>query len=563
MRTVDPCVAHQGGDDQLLHAACILVIGFDLTPDQALPYLRDYNQKCNPPWPESRLLYKVSQADKQSDRRGGLRNQSAPWNSAPSGQGNRAKPAAQSLPYKPACEEEPPFVASIKQDFAKDVTEQSAEHPTINWPEASITSTAAYNKHKAVYPADSILDDYMAFVREECEAADAFILGAILPVCAALLGRKVRFPWGSTIKFPNIFTMLAGPAGDRKTSAMEIARNVAQECLPPNTFLPGNFSPESLFDEYDSEKGGRPDKLWIVDDANIVLTDWRQTSNGERGASRFLSLYDCGSLTENFRRNQNKNQSTTRRTIPQTTTSMAFAGTYNVACFQGQAVRAGIARRFLFYVAEGFGRIIEIPKARAPSEFGNLTEMFSRLNSFSACMQFSSQAERLWIDYQHDNRQRKLEADTLNDAECSRLASEPMQTLSIAMIFQACVCAKQRLPLSSISFEVLSCAIHHMMHNLESARYLDSISDRESVRGSAEILLAKIRKDFKDRARNGTILLTRSDIRARYAPHSARQGAWTPNDIFLKFLPALIRQGEAKLDEKKGKTEIYAIRADH
>ena len=170
-------------------------------------------------------------------------------------------------------------------------------------------------------------------------------------------------------------------------------------------------------------------------------------------------------------------------------------------------------------------------------------------------MQFSSQAERLWIDYQQDNRQRKLEADTLNDAECSRLASEPMQTLSIAMIFQACVCAKQRSPLSSISSEVLSCAIHHMTHNLESARYLDSIADRESVRGSAEILLAKIRKDLKDRARDGTILLTRSDITARYAPHSARQGAWTPNDIFLKFLTGLIRQGETKLYEKNGETE--------
>jgi hypothetical protein len=396
----------------------------------------------------------------------------------------------------------------------------------FSWSDAPANSTSScYDNHKAVYPTDSILEDYMAFVREECESADAFIIGSILPVCAAQLARRVRFPWGSNIRFPNIFAMLAGPAGDRKSSAIEIARAIAKNNLPASTFLPTNFSPESLFDEYDTEKGGRPDKAWIVDDANIVLTDWRQTGNGDRVAARFLSLYDCGALTENFRRNKEKNQPVTKRIIQQTSTSIIFGATFNVACFQGQAVRAGISRRFIFYVAEGFGRTIEIPEARENGEFEELSEMFSRLNAFSAIMGFTPDARKLWIDYQDDNRARKLEVDQLNDAECSRLASEPMQTLTIAMIFQACVCAKQHSELSLISSEVLSCAIKHMAYNLESARFLDSIANRESDRGNAEILLAKIRKDFKEQSINGTIFLRRRDITYKYAPHSGERPA--------------------------------------
>src|SRR4029077_19410556 len=99
---------------------------------------------------------------------------------------------------------------------------------------------------------------------------------------------------------------------------------------------------------------------------------------------RFLSLYDCGGLTENFRRNKEKNQPVTKRTIAQTSTSIVFGGTFNVACFQGQSVRAGIARRFIFYVAEGFRKTIHIPELRDKGEFAVLSEEFSRLTGFSS-----------------------------------------------------------------------------------------------------------------------------------------------------------------------------------
>ena len=54
------------------------------------------------------------------------------------------------------------------------------------------------------------------------------------------------------------------------------------------------------------------------------------------------------------------------------------------------------------------------------------------------------------------------------------------------MIFQACACVKQKLPLTAISGEVLQYAIEHMVHNLESAQFLDSIADRESISNNAE-----------------------------------------------------------------------------
>ncbi len=54
------------------------MLGWDLSPDQALPFLRYYNQrKCQPPWNEERLRYKLAEADKRPGPRGQLRRSTA------------------------------------------------------------------------------------------------------------------------------------------------------------------------------------------------------------------------------------------------------------------------------------------------------------------------------------------------------------------------------------------------------------------------------------------------------------------------------------------------------
>jgi len=62
----------QGGDKQTFAAACHMVIGFGLSPADALPLLREYNQRCMPPWTEAELVRKLQEADKRPGPRGTL-----------------------------------------------------------------------------------------------------------------------------------------------------------------------------------------------------------------------------------------------------------------------------------------------------------------------------------------------------------------------------------------------------------------------------------------------------------------------------------------------------------
>lgn len=64
----------EGGHNTTFHAACVLVLGFGLSPDQAYPILCEYNQRCKPAWTERELWHKINSANAQPGQRNYLRD---------------------------------------------------------------------------------------------------------------------------------------------------------------------------------------------------------------------------------------------------------------------------------------------------------------------------------------------------------------------------------------------------------------------------------------------------------------------------------------------------------
>jgi KaiC/GvpD/RAD55 family RecA-like ATPase len=69
-----PAVSGERGHDKTFHVACVLVLGFGLTEQEAYPVIAEWNQGCRPPWGEYDLQRKLSQANKQPGERCYLRN---------------------------------------------------------------------------------------------------------------------------------------------------------------------------------------------------------------------------------------------------------------------------------------------------------------------------------------------------------------------------------------------------------------------------------------------------------------------------------------------------------
>lgn len=78
LEKVPGAVSGQGGHDATYAAACALVLGFDLTPEQAYPLLVEWNEKCQPSWSEADLHHKLNDANAEPGERGYLRDKPNP-----------------------------------------------------------------------------------------------------------------------------------------------------------------------------------------------------------------------------------------------------------------------------------------------------------------------------------------------------------------------------------------------------------------------------------------------------------------------------------------------------
>lgn len=429
----------------------------------------------------------------------------------------------------------------------------------------STLSPGGFSLDCAIYPEASWLARYMGFARQREESADSYLIGSILPVVAAALARRVRFPWGEGWIYPNLFTMLAGKPGDRKSSAINLAEKVARIVLEKKRLLPDSLSVEALFDEYHEESGGCPDQLLIADDANPFLGLLQKSNYGERVGDLLLRLYDCKGLSESFRRNKSGESGAPKRFIQETSTSIVFGATFNVCQFQGHEIRSGLQRRFNYYLAERHGRFLIMPAKSDQMEVLAITERLSKLVSLAQTdCQLTNDAAEFWEGIQRENR-RQLDATSANqESQLARLNGQPVHVLKLAMIFQAALWVENTVEqfTGEIELPTLQTAIEHSKHCIAAAQVLDVIGNRVAIEADADVLFANIQSDFRVKGQNGAIMLTRTELTSAYAHHSERKGALKPDDLYLRLIPDLIRRGKAKEIPRPGKQSAFAFKME-
>ena len=133
----------------------------------------------------------------------------------------------------------------------------------------------------------------------------------------------------------------------------------------------------------------------------------------------------------------------------------------------------------------------------------------------------------------------------------------------ISMMFEAAMWSHRGGEwLGTVSLEALECAIAHVDACLEAAKMLEGIAQQFSTEQEAEVLHARILRDFAVHRRGPTIYVVRSDLTRMYCPHTRRPGSTQPRDLYDRLIPLLMRQNKARLVVKDGKREVYGFRAD-
>ena len=318
---------------------------------------------------------------------------------------------------------------------------------------------------------------------------------------------------------------------------MKLVTHIARHLLPKEAFVHGVTSNQALFLEYLAH----PDKLWLIDEGNVILANWAHDAAGKQVAKQLLTLYDCSSWRESYIKHK-KEEGEAIQEIVKTSTSILIGTTFSSARFSALETRDGMRRRFCYYVSESFGRMIHWPLYHNSYELIEFTGALEALKELKGEMRLSPEAFELWKQLQVANR-RQIEAvrgiDAASETYSSVLASSPDKILKLAMIFEVTRWLKDKArDWQAIQADTLDLAARHEAYCVAANRNLDVIANRAEIQDEADAILAQIRSDKCGQPQaDGHFHLTRTQLTNQFASHPGRHGAMTPERLYSYYHP--------------------------
>lgn len=223
------------------------------------------------------------------------------------------------------------------------------------------------------YPVFDAYFDYVA----DTEPPLIFHRWSLLPGIGALLGRKVYLPFGDFRVFPNMYVMLVGNPGTRKSTAIKLSRKALSE-IGYTTFAGDKTSKEKFLVDLAGESEGTTESLMMETlcgagcsgdprEVYIVADEFNQFM-GE-GNLDFISL--LGSLwdwDDESRPFEQRFKNSKSLQIYQPTISLLGGNTHSslASCFPPQSIGQGFMSRLILVHSEPSGRKIAFPTK--PSE---------------------------------------------------------------------------------------------------------------------------------------------------------------------------------------------------
>lgn len=251
-----------------------------------------------------------------------------------------------------------------------------------------------------------VFDAYFDYVRDT-EPPLIFHRWSLLPGIGALLGRNVYLPFGDFRIFPNMYVMLIGNPGTRKSTAIKLSRKALSEC-GYLTFAGDKTSKEKFLVDLAGESqgtteslvmetlcgtgcSGDPREVYVVADE---FNEFMGTGNLEF-ISLLGSLWDWDDESRPFEQKFKNSQSLQ---IYQPTISLLGGNTHSsfAACFPPATIGQGFMSRLILVHSEPSGRKIAFPTKPSDQCKDNLRESLDKMRAeLHGEMQMSRQAREM------------------------------------------------------------------------------------------------------------------------------------------------------------------------
>lgn len=144
------------------------------------------------------------------------------------------------------------------------------------------------------------LEEYQKWATDCCDAPPIFHGFCGLGALASVMARRIRFPFGAGYVYPNVWILLVGSSGSRKSQSMKLMRGLLQNAKSP--IFPNEFSQEKLMSLIAERKHG----TFCISEFSQFMGNIRKGYN--EGTLGFLTdIYD---VPEEYTRTTQKSEHT-------------------------------------------------------------------------------------------------------------------------------------------------------------------------------------------------------------------------------------------------------------
>lgn len=141
--------------------------------------------------------------------------------------------------------------------------------------------------------ANGFVDEYVSYASDFCDAPNAYHYFCALGTLAAVVARRCCLPFGVKDLHPNLWLLLVGSSGERKSSAIAVADYLLSRSKAAPIF-PNEFSREALMEVFQKHGSG----VFMISEYSNLMGIMRRTYND--GVIGFLTdIYD---VPRNYRR---------------------------------------------------------------------------------------------------------------------------------------------------------------------------------------------------------------------------------------------------------------------
>jgi Bifunctional DNA primase/polymerase, N-terminal/Primase C terminal 1 (PriCT-1) len=280
-----------------------------------------------------------------------------------------------------------------------------------------------------------VFADYRAAMQGATEASDVFHFAALWTRCAVALGRNVSFPYGMSL-YPNVYLLVYGPTGDRKTTATRKATELGDQFK----VVSGGGSGEGLADDFSGAEPGHGFLLHAEEFSQILRPGrWE-------GATLIPFLTQCFDCPDRYEMKFRKAPISLERPTPSLlagATPEWFWQDFRTRDFQG-----GFGNR-LFFLTGARKPVIALPDAPDLSKTSRAVNDLSIVEPCRA--HFAPNARTLWEQFYLAWDAEEDRRDPLLLAAVKRI---PAYIIKLGMVY-----ASSERTLPEITLDQLSAAI--------------------------------------------------------------------------------------------------------